>query len=244
MSQRIKTDLTPVTAADEASEAIILEGVSTPAAGRPGDGRGKRRPQAAASTRTAASSSSIHSTAPRNFSPAATNTRSMSASSQTGFQSPASSRRRHKACCGAALPGGRRRKARDCGWPPAGPRPHGGAFVHTRAGPGPRHHRDLAQPSRRRDRGVPGTDAGRQALSLRLVDQILPACAKATPIFIRGCRRRANGISRPATPFSLAAGGAVTDRQTVASFEFGRCDRAISRSRLHRLGRPGVRRYG
>ena len=61
------------------------------------------------------------------------------------------------------------------------------------------------------DRRLPGAAAAGQALPMRLVGQILPASRKARPTSIRGCRRRANGISRPAARSWRPPAAAVTD---------------------------------
>ena len=77
LDPRTKADQSPVTAADDASEAIILEGVARLLPGVPVISEEAQRRRAVRRSSPTTSSWSIRSTAPANWSPAATNSPSI-----------------------------------------------------------------------------------------------------------------------------------------------------------------------
>ena len=93
LNRRDKADASPVTAADDASETVILAGLSRLLPGLPvvSEESTGNRPFAGLGD---ASSSSTRSTAPGNFSPRSTSSPSTSPSSRTKYRSPAWSERR------------------------------------------------------------------------------------------------------------------------------------------------------
>ena len=102
VSHRLKPDQSPVTAADEASEAVILQGLARLLPDVPvvsEEMAGNKAPPPS----IAASSWSIRSTAPANSSPAAISSPSISRLSRAACRLPASSRHRTAARSGAAL---------------------------------------------------------------------------------------------------------------------------------------------